>query len=101
MLCWGGRVKETSITVAMQPDMFRRSDKVQVSGFVNGNNGLFVVRRAQGMSYLMQPADWWDYVTHYASKFWNAVQWKFWGVVNDLEDLWNSLLERLKRVRSK
>jgi hypothetical protein len=82
----------------MRPDMFRRGDKVQVSGFVSGqNNGLFVVRRAKGTSYIMQPASAWDYLTHYASKFWNAVQWKFWGVVNDLEDLWNRLLENLKK----
>jgi hypothetical protein len=99
MLCWGGNSKETSITVAMQPNLFQRGDKIRVSGFVNSNNGLFVVRRAMGTSYIVQPADWWDYLTHYASKFWNEVQWKFWGVVNNLEDVWNRLLEKLKRLR--
>jgi hypothetical protein len=98
MLCWGGRKSETAITTTMQPNLFRRGDKVQISGFVNNpTNGLFIVRRAKGTQYLMEPADGWDYITHYASKFWNAVQWKFWGVVNDLEDLWNRLLEKLKR----
>ena len=99
MLVWGGGKKEeTSITTTMSPNLFGRGDKIQLCGFVNGqNNGLFVVRRAKGTQYLIEPAGWWDYVTHYATKFWNAVQWKFWGVVNDLEDVWNRLLEKLKR----
>jgi hypothetical protein len=97
MLCWGSS-KETSITVAMQPNLFQRGDKVRVSGFVSGqNNGLFVVRRARGTSYIMQPADLWDYVTHYASKFWNEVKWHFWGMVDSLEDAWDRLLQSLKR----
>jgi len=91
MLCWGGNSKEMSIIVAMQPNLFQRGDKIRVSGFVNSNNGLFTVRRAMGTSYLMQPASWWDYVTHYAAKFGNWVRWKYWGVVNTLEDAWKRL----------
>lgn len=98
MLCWGGVAKETTITTTMLPDLFKRGDRVQINGFVNSqNNGLFVVRRVKGTQYLIAPASQWDYVTHYAKKFWDEVQWKFWGVVNDLEDVWNRLLEKLKR----
>jgi hypothetical protein len=98
MLCWGGDKKETTITTAMQPNLFRRGDRIQVSGFINNpNNGLFVVRRAKGAQYIMAPAGWWDYVTHYATKFWNEVRWHFWGMVDSLEDAWDRLLESLKR----
>jgi hypothetical protein len=103
MLCWGGRVEETTITTTMQPDLFRRGDKIQISGLVRmvnapSPNGLFVVRRAKGTQYLIAPASGWDYLTHYASKFWNAVQWKFWGVVNNLEDAWTRLRLRLSKI---
>lgn len=88
---WGGR-QETSITTAMAPNMFKRGDRIQLSGFVNGqNNGLFVIRRSQGTQYIMDPADMWDYAVHYATKFYNWAQWKFWGVVNYLEDAWSRL----------
>jgi len=101
MLCWG-RDEETTITTTMQPDLFRRGDRIQITGLVRmvnapSPNGLFVVRRAKGTQYLIAPAGWWDYLTHYATKFGNEVQWKFWGAVNNLEDVWNRLLEKLKR----
>jgi hypothetical protein len=95
MLCWGGGKKEMAITTAMQPNLFKRGDKVQVSGFANSqNNCLFVVRRAKGTQYLMGPASRWNYVTHYAMKFSNWVQWKYWGVVNFLEDTWSRLWKK-------
>lgn len=95
-LIWsGGPDENMSITTAGVPNAFCRGDKVLVSGFVNGqNNGLFTVRRARGTTYLVQPANWWDHVTHYASKFSNWVQWGYWGAVNALEDTWNRLRKK-------
>jgi|SRR5208337_2236781 len=87
-LTWGdGKSEETVITTTMIPGLFERGDKIEVSGLVyTDSNGLFVVRRAKGTQCFIEPAGWRDYVTHYAKKFWNEAQWKFWGAVNSLED---------------
>jgi len=94
MLCWGGNSKEMSIIVAMQPNLFQRGDKIRVSGFVNSNNGLFVVRRSMGTQYIMEPADAWDYITHYATKLWQWVRWHYYGMIDAVEDKWNRLRKK-------
>jgi len=78
----------------MQPDLFKRGDRVQISGFVNNLNGLFVVRRAKGTQYLMEPADGWDYITHYVTKLWQWVRWHYYGMIDAVEDKWNRLRKK-------
>jgi len=86
--------KETTITLLHSAGL-QRGDFVETSGFVNGqNNGVFIVRRVNSLRYLVEPAGRWDYVMHYVKKFRNEVQWKFWGVVNDLEDVWKRLRQK-------
>src|SRR5579863_2085272 len=98
MLVWGGGKKEEmSITTTMSPNMFNRGDRIQMSGFVNDTkaNGLFVVRRAKGTQYLIEPAGWWDYVTHYASKFGQWVRSHYYGVIDTVGDTWKRLRKKL------
>ena len=94
MLLWGDK-QETTVTTTMQANAFQRGDKIQVSGFASRyNNGLFVVRRSMGTQYIMEPADAWDYITHYATKFWQWVRWHYYGMIDAVEDKWNRLRKK-------
>ncbi len=94
MLLWGDK-QDTTITTSMQANMFHRGEVVELNGFTNGsNNGLFVVRRAMGTQYIMEPADLWDYMTHYASKFGQWVRWHYYGVVDAVGDTWKRLRKK-------
>ena len=90
-ITWSTKKQETTITLSHDAK-FRRGDFIKTSGFVNGqNNGVFVVRRVKDTYCIVEPAGWWDYVVYYAKKFCGRVQWEFWGVICDLEDMWNNL----------